>query len=297
MNPSPRAQPGGQSQVGLAGAVIDVLRDWKRIADQPGDGCMGRLAMWRTHLRLKADMLGNRSAGQARVLGFQVEHLGLGSLLHLYREIFISRVYEMSLLGPQPSIIDCGSNIGMSILYFKALYPQARIIGFEPHPLIYGVLKNNIERNALESVTVHRKALSGEPGELSFFIQPDDPGALNMGLFAGRLSGQAITVEADLLSSYIEGDVDLLKLDIEGAEEMVLLELARAGKLRHVRHIVCEYHHHLDRAVDRLSHTLTVLEQAGFGYQISAHSNRPAGRHAYQDVVIYAYRKDAPQPS
>lgn len=290
MNDSDVERSGG-GPMGLVNPVVDVLRDWKRIADQPRSARVHRFAMWATHLRLEFAMLGDRSAGQANVLGHRVGHLGLGSLLHSYREIFVSRIYEVRLQTDSPIIIDCGSNIGMSILYFKMMYPDARIIGFEPHPMVYDVLVQNIERNALPSVTVHHRALAAEPGTLEFFINADDPSALNMGLFANQRWSRAITVEADVLSKHIDGEVDLLKLDIEGAEEMVLKELARADKLRLVHHIVCEYHHHIDTGADRLSHTLTVLEQAGFGYQIAAHAQRPAGQRLYQDVVIYAYRK------
>ena len=280
----------------MANEMVDVLRDWKRIADQPGDVRSRRLDLWTTHLRLKLGMLGHTGAGQAGVLGFRVEHLGLGSLLHLFREIFVARIYGVPLQARAPTIIDCGSNIGMSILYFKSVYPQARIIGFEPHPVVYAVLSRNIANNAPLSVTLHRKALGSHAGELPFFVNAKDDGALNMGLFADRRTSREISVEVDVLSSYVDAEIDLLKLDIEGAEEMVLEELAHSGKLRSIRNIVCEFHHHIDRGEDHLSRTLAVLEQAGFGYQLGAHAERPAGQRVYQDVVIYAYRKDAGPP-
>ena len=69
-------------------------------------------------------------------------------------------------------------------------------------------------------------------------------------------------------------------------------ELAGAGKLRHVRNIICEFHHHIDVDSDHLSTTLAILETAGFGYQIAAHLARPAGRKLYQDVIVYAYAKN-----
>ena len=279
----------------MANFAIDLLRDWKRIADQPSGNGPRRLNLWATHAHLRLATLtqSGKQSGEFDVLGWRVGHLGLGSLFHLYREIFVDRIYDMALRVPAPTIIDCGSNIGMSILHFKTLYPQARVIGFEPHPVVHGVLQRNVERNALGSVVVHRLALGAEVGTLQFFIRADDPGALNMGLFADSGASQAITVQAERLSHFIDAEVDLLKLDIEGAEEMVLQELADTGKLRRVRHIVCEYHHHIDRGIDRLSKTLATLEAAGFGYQIGAHAERPVSLRHYQDVVIYAYRKDS----
>lgn len=275
----------------LANGFIDVLRDWKRIAEKPSDAGAGRLALWSTHARLKLALLAGSGATEADVLGFRVRHLGLGSLVHLFREIFVGRVYDVGLESRAPRIIDCGSNIGMSILFFKNLYPDARILGFEPHPAVYDTLARNVETNALHDVSLQRKALGGEPGALDFYVKQGDNGALDMGLFAGSGEATMIKVECETLSPYIDGPVDLLKLDIEGAEEMVLDELARADRLRHVRNIVCEYHHHIDPSTDRLSRTLAILESAGFGYQVSAYLGRPAGRNLYQDVIIYAYRK------
>src|ERR1700693_4874079 len=55
----------------------------------------------------------------------------------LFEEIFIRQDYIFVSRRPDPLIIDCGSNIGMSILYFKRRYPKARIIGFEPDPATF----------------------------------------------------------------------------------------------------------------------------------------------------------------
>src|SRR4051812_17376934 len=53
----------------------------------------------------------------------------------------------------QPEVIlDIGSNIGASILYFHQRFPAARIIGFEPHPETFAILQKNVA--GLESVSV-----------------------------------------------------------------------------------------------------------------------------------------------
>ncbi|HKZ65867.1 MAG TPA: hypothetical protein VJ111_05915, partial [Chitinophagaceae bacterium] len=55
-------------------------------------------------------------------------------------EMFKEKVYKFTSSKKNPYIIDCGSNIGMSILYFKSLYPEARILGFEADPYIFSFL-------------------------------------------------------------------------------------------------------------------------------------------------------------
>src|SRR5690242_15479864 len=64
-----------------------------------------------------------------------------------YKDEFINRIYQFDAVRQNPLIIDGGSNIGMSILYFKRIYPDARIIGFEPDPDIYQLLNNNLSKN------------------------------------------------------------------------------------------------------------------------------------------------------
>src|SRR5437660_4897383 len=56
-------------------------------------------------------------------------------------------------------ILDIGSNIGASILFFHEQFPTARIYGFEPHPETYRILQMNI--GSIPSVEVFNYALGG----------------------------------------------------------------------------------------------------------------------------------------
>lgn len=113
-----------------------------------------------------------------------------------------------------------------------------------------------------------------------------------MGLIQRESNASCIKVETDLLSRYITDQVDLLKLDIEGAEERVLEELSQNNKLQNINQIICEFHHHIDTGIDRLSRTLKILEDAGFGYQLMAYTKTPPTPGAYQDLIIYAFNKE-----
>ncbi len=85
-------------------------------------------------------------------------------------------------------------------------------------------------------------------------------------------------MEARRLSQFINGDVDLLKLDVEGCEHKVLHELASSGKLRQMQRIYVEYHHHIVGTDDSLSVTLRLLENQGFGYQLRTNVGWPSER-------------------
>lgn len=213
---------------------------------------------------------------------------------YLVNEIFIKQDYFFVSNKPDPLIIDCGSNIGMSIFYFKRKYPKARIVGFEPDPGIYEVLKNNVTANALSNVVVHNYALADTEGEMELFCDPDPEGSLRGSLRKERAPQNVVSksVKTVLLSRYIDTEVDFLKVDVEGMEMAVMEDLAQERKLSLVREMAIEYHHHLSTGDDALSRMLTILENNGFGYQIGASMGWPTqDRRRMQDVLVRAYRK------
>lgn len=231
----------------------------------------------------------NRSAN---IVGFEVKFLDYETLSYLYREIFLDNEYYFSAENDNPYIIDCGSNIGMSIFYFKMLYPKSRILAFEPGEEPFLCLEENVKNNnLLNSVKVHKAALSNREGTVDLYYDPDNLGSLVMSTKQERMPKQRQSVEATLLSKRISEEVDFLKIDIEGAELEVIEELSNAGKLRHVKQMAIEYHHHIMRESDVFSRMLSVLEDAGFGYQIGSHLGRPLKRKQFQDILVYAYRK------
>src|SRR5207237_2287036 len=54
-------------------------------------------------------------------------------------------------------ILDIGSNIGASIIYFRRQFPDANIFGFEPHPATFRILHENVAH--LRGVTIFNYGL------------------------------------------------------------------------------------------------------------------------------------------
>lgn len=229
----------------------------------------------------------------ANISGYRLNYLSYRSYKLLFHEIFLNQEYRFTSSRKRPLIIDCGSNIGMSILYFKMLYPDSRIIGFEPDDNAFSCLEKNIKDNNLQSVEVYMKAVSGSEGVMDFYYDPDNLGALSMSIFEERKPKQRKSVDTVVLSKYIVEDVDFLKIDIEGAEINVIQELSNSGKLYRIKQMVIEYHHHIVSDQDVLSTFLNILESAGFGYQIIGHHSLPFTGFKFQDILIYAYQKNA----
>lgn len=225
------------------------------------------------------------------MLGFDVQYFDLPSVIALFEEIFINNDYFFQAVSDHPLIVDAGSNIGISVLFFKWLCPASTIIAFEADDETFQLLQRNVEANNLKSVRSYNVALGGAEGPIDFYYQADRPGShVNTTLKEKGLKSSK-KANAVLLSKYLEAEVDLLKLDIEGSETAVLQDLARSGKLKQVRELIIEYHHHVDPQRDEFSKELSLLEENGFGYQISCHQQRPFQKETTEFILLYAYRK------
>jgi len=205
-----------------------------------------------------------------KLLNYSVSAFHYPTLRYLFQEIFLARPYAFIAHTEEPHIIDCGSNIGLSVLFFKTLYPKSSIIAFEADSKTYELLHQNIVQNKLENVTALNKAVSESDAPLTLKEQQ--------------------TVQATTLSKYIDKPVDFLKMDIHGAELGVIRELAHRRKLSLIQEMVINYHHHIDKQ-DQLAELLKILELHGFGYQISACLRLPSEKNIVQDILIYVYKK------
>src|SRR5579883_1395015 len=234
----------------------------------------------------------HRFANPAPVAGARVSYAEPTQLRYLFQEIFIDMSYFFRADTLEPTVVDCGANIGMSVLFFKELYPAARVVAFEPDPATFEILKKNVAQNNLDRIELHQCALGEHDGSADFY-RGAEAGGLMMSLNKERMGGVKLTVPVRCLSQFIDSEIDLLKLDVEGAEDQVLHDLVASGKLARIRQIHAEYHHHIAADVDRLGGFLDVLERGGFGYQLAARCEKWATPGAFQDIAIYAYRKNA----
>jgi FkbM family methyltransferase len=227
----------------------------------------------------------------ANVVGFKTKFCSFQSLAYLFEEIFLDQQYHFDAIKTNPYIVDCGSNIGMSILYFKMIYPDCEILAFEPEERAFACLVANVKANQLHSVQLNQKALTSTEGQVVLFIDPDDLGSLRASTVRVPPLKQQQEVHGTRLSPYIDRRVDFLKIDVEGGEVALLDDLAAQGKLTQIREMVLEFHHHIDPASDCLSHVFQLLERGGFGYQVRACPKQGHKPQDFQDILIHAYQK------
>lgn len=224
-----------------------------------------------------------------QIHGFKLKIFHYSILLSLFEDMFLNGEYYVKLRR-SPTIIDLGSEVGQSVAYFAATYPNAHILAFEPDPASFTLLRQNIEVNKMKNIRAYNYALSDKVDSLPFYVDSQVEGSLTMSLYPTRQK-RKITVKVKRLSSFLTRRIDLLKMDIEGAELSVVKDLVKSRKIALIGNMVIEYHHHIDPCINNLSVLLDLLERAGFGYQIQAKNPTPFEKRKFQDCLIFAYKR------
>ena len=184
---------------------------------------------------------------------------------HSFEEIFRARVYDFAACTATPQIIDAGANIGMSVIFFKRLYPNSKIIAFEPDPDIYALLVKNVRSHGYENVDLREAAVWTNDDELTFYSEGSLSGSAQVDF---RNAGNTKKVKAVRLKTLLTdiSSVDFLKMDIEGAEAEVLFDIE--SELNSVQNLFFEYHSIPDRQ-QVLGELLSLVKRAGFRYIIN----------------------------
>jgi len=130
---------------------------------------------------------------------------------------FIQRFYdEIVASGHQPLIVDCGANIGASILWFHARYPRAHIVGIEPAPGNFQLLQSNCAGLDVDL----RQVGIGAEDSTAFLNDTGSDAAYRIGITETDQSVEIVSVATVLDSKPASLYVPfLLKLDIEGSEK------------------------------------------------------------------------------
>jgi len=207
---------------------------------------------------------------QVNFLGKQLGIVDNASFVEMTKEIFVRNIYDFNSNDKSPYIIDCGANIGLSVIYFKRLYPESQIVAIEADPSIYKVLKQNIESYKFENVQCINSAVwINSEDSLNFSVEGSWGGYLSS---VSQVKEHSIIVKSMDLRKLINRKVDLLKIDIEGAESEVLLH-AQHLIVEYVDHLFFEWHS-LREEKQRLGEILSYFENRGFRYHIKESANR-----------------------
>lgn len=176
-------------------------------------------------------------------------------------------------LGNREHYCDCGAYRGPIVQKFLEVtaHQYASITAFEPDPANFAILQQ-LSRHPLHNFHAINKAVSNEPGELSFHSD---------GSMGSHVSNQGnISVTTTRLDDELE-TLTFLKLDVEGFEPQTLQGAARLLRTHRPRIAAAAYHatHDVLKIVEQID------QHAGddYHYRLRQHYGS-----YYYDLVLYA---------
>jgi len=207
--------------------------------------------------------------------GFTFHHRNEPEFELLSREIFEGGEYWFASDRADPTILDCGSHIGLSVAWFKRHFPQARIIAFEPDPDTFRLLQANVAVNGFQNIELLNVAVSSRKGTARLYGEfgVTAPMASAHSLrqeWGSQRSEEWIPVNTVPLADYITGPVDYLKLDIEGSETEVMKSIEQ--HLHLIRAIGLEFHGTGTQALADEEALVRLLRENGFEVSLNRKS-------------------------
>lgn len=225
-----------------------------------------------------------------KMLGSDFHFQNALQFMHGIDEIFIDNIYSIDL-PPSPIILDCGANIGLSVLYFKKHHPDATIVAFEPDTTNFRLLEKNIASYNLQNVIALNQAVWIMDGKINFV----EDHSMTSKISESKYTEDNKLVDCCRLKTHLTRKIDLLKIDIEGAEYQVFKDIYE--NLSQVNNLFLEYHGNFNQN-NELCEIFNLINQAGMQFYIKEAApifptpfNRTKGTHPYEvQLNIFCFR-------
>jgi len=175
-------------------------------------GNLNRSSIWHADVRLHGFQF--RAPSLDRLTSLWLHKLGA---LGKEEFAFLSKVVR-----PGMTIAEVGANQGIYTLFMSRLAAPGKVFAFEPEPVVYGQLIENVRINAVTNVVCQQLAIANE--NKSSFLRP---GSLNSGdnriIVDMAARAEDIFVNATTLDNLFPDErIDLIKIDVQGFELQVL---------------------------------------------------------------------------
>jgi FkbM family methyltransferase len=159
----------------------------------------------------------------------------------VFYQIFLSRSYNIIYgIEPKKVIIDCGANVGLSTVFFKNRFPEAKIISIEPEKSNFEILQKNTEKysdihcikSGIWNNTTNLIFKNVQHGSWGFVVEEVD--------YSNETTIPAISIN-DIMKKFSISKIDILKIDIEGSEKE-LFESNYEAWLPNTKIVIIELH-------------------------------------------------------
>jgi len=158
---------------------------------------------------------------------------------------FLAQKRLLGALGNRyPTILDIGANEGQTALKYRSIFPNARILCFEPYTDSFRVLSEKLKTDA--NISVIQLGISDTTGKRDFFVNYCDPTnsllprPMSLRRYYPSQAGpkSTTTVNVTSIDQFLQKSniqqIDIVKLDIQGGELMALqgaVKLLRSGNV------------------------------------------------------------------
>ncbi|GAA0484636.1 FkbM family methyltransferase [Streptomyces stramineus] len=207
--------------------------------------------------------------------GLTVSQVNVDETEFLYHEIFTERCYLRNeiTLAPGDTVLDVGANIGLTTLFLHTEFPGLTFYCFEPAPVPYAALSDNIAAHKINATAV-RCALSDHSGvgDLTYYPHCTAMSGFHPDLAEEAALGRSVLLNSGFANEVVDAieatrneaetlrtvqcsvrtlseviteqritSVDLLKVDVQKSELEVLGGLAEADWPK-IRQCIAEVH-------------------------------------------------------
>lgn len=146
-----------------------------------------------------------------------IEYEGYRVVVEMYNQLFNT---------PPKLIIDCGSNIGLSMVYFTQIFPASTLLGFEPVKDNYDIALINLEANNIKNYKLIEGGVWNENTSLSLNNEFRDGKQWSYKLEKSDIINNSIKAFSILeIINNTRNIIDILKIDIEGGERILFSDI------------------------------------------------------------------------
>ncbi len=184
-------------------------------------------------------------------LKFKVASLSNMAVLY---EIFIQKIYDITLTSQNIIVLDIGMNVGVASHYFASMPNVKAVYGFEPFPETFEEAVFNASLNAHLALNIIRKNSGVSDTSATKSIPLFESGSLSASTTEqqntfGKIPGKYISIDliaakeilSDIISRYPDSRL-MLKIDCEGEEYAIFESLQHTQLLDSVDCILVEWH-------------------------------------------------------
>src|ERR1017187_2587488 len=170
----------------VVSAARNVLAEFRVCAQSPDDF---RAQAFTRYLQMQARVILGRRFPRAypmpkssRIFGRTWSCPNYEAALGIFKEVFVAGEYHFAASSPNPVVVDAGANIGLASLYFHLLYPECRVVAFEPDVAAFSALRQNVQANGLNVQCVNAGLWALE-GTHTIYTDPSNEAGVSASMF------------------------------------------------------------------------------------------------------------------